>query len=250
MLNEEVNKMRSMMGLNEISANTDLELKKAAKDVFATLKKYGLNPNYTSSEARLDKNYDSVVSVIEDSQTGTGLIKVNIWAWAVSKSKIDMKKLNDDIQRILGGDFESKSGQTSVNNDIVYVMLIRKKGLQNEPIKEAKGEFWAIERPNGEVVKHFESEKEAQAWIHKNDPEGMVDYNIRQIEESIEDDNSEDMEMISLSMAAMSHLSDLQEVAPELSGKINFVKALIMKMNNKEKISSEELDALYTKYVQ
>ena len=60
----------------------------------------------------------------------------------------------------------------------------------------------------------------------------------------------EDMEMIGLSMAAMSHLSDLQEAAPELAGKINFVKALIMKMDNKDKISSEELDALYAKYAQ
>lgn len=54
---------------------------------------------------------------------------------------------------------------------------------------------------------------------------------------------------MSLSMATMSHLSDLQEEAPELRGKINFIKALVMKMDCKTEVSTEELDALYTKYV-
>lgn len=57
----------------------------------------------------------------------------------------------------------------------------------------------------------------------------------------------EGMDM-SLSMAVMSHLSDLQEQAPELRGKINFIKSLVMKMDCKTKISTDELDSLYTKY--
>jgi hypothetical protein len=57
----------------------------------------------------------------------------------------------------------------------------------------------------------------------------------------------EGMDM-SLSMAVMSHLSDLQEQAPELRGKINFIKSLVMKMDCKTQISTDELDSLYSKY--
>ena len=53
---------------------------------------------------------------------------------------------------------------------------------------------------------------------------------------------------ISLSMAVMSHLSDLQEQAPELRGKINFIKSLVMKMDCKTQIGTDELDSLYSKY--
>jgi hypothetical protein len=57
----------------------------------------------------------------------------------------------------------------------------------------------------------------------------------------------ENMDM-SLTMAVMSHLSDLQEEAPGLRGKINFIKSLVMKMDCKTQISTDELDSLYSKY--
>jgi len=44
----------------------------------------------------------------------------------------------------------------------------------------SKGMF-AVEKPNGEVVKHLNSEKEAQDYIDKIDPEGMIDFNIRKV---------------------------------------------------------------------
>lgn len=113
--------------LNE-EANTDLELKSVAKEVFSVLKKYGLKPNYSDKgDVKLDKAYDSVVALVTDPDTNTGLIKVNIWAWAASNNKIDMGKLNSDITGVLGNEFENKSGKTAVGNDIVYNMLIRKK---------------------------------------------------------------------------------------------------------------------------
>jgi hypothetical protein len=43
-----------------------------------------------------------------------------------------------------------------------------------------KGMF-AVEKPNGYVVKYLASEKEAQYWISKNDPDGMIDFNIRKV---------------------------------------------------------------------
>ena len=113
--------------LNEVSPSTDLELKSKAKEIFSTLKKYGLKPNYTSGDIKLDKTYDSVVGIVEDTKTGTGLIKVNIWDFAVSKNKIDMKKLNSDIVQVLGNEFENKSGQMSSGSDTIYTMLIKKK---------------------------------------------------------------------------------------------------------------------------
>ena len=118
---------KMMAILNEVSPSTDLELKSKAKEIFSTLKKYGLKPNYTSGDVKLDKAYDSVVGIVEDTKTGTGLIKVNIWAFAVSKNKIDMKKLNSDIVQVLGNEFENKSGQVSSGNGIIYTMLIKKK---------------------------------------------------------------------------------------------------------------------------
>jgi hypothetical protein len=44
----------------------------------------------------------------------------------------------------------------------------------------SKGMF-AVEKPNGEVVKHLNSEKEAQDYIDKIDPKGMIDFNIRKV---------------------------------------------------------------------
>ena len=61
---------------------------------------------------------------------------------------------------------------------------------EEKTMEETKGEFWAVEKPNGQVVKHFGSEKEAQMWIRQNDPEGMVDYNVRQVEESLKEEGS------------------------------------------------------------
>jgi hypothetical protein len=46
------------------------------------------------------------------------------------------------------------------------------------------------------------------------------------------------------SMVALSTLSDLQEQAPELAGKLNFVKALIMKMDSKTELTADEIEAL------
>jgi hypothetical protein len=70
---------------------------------------------------------------------------------------------------------------------------------------------------------------------------------IRYSKIAVSEDSEEGTDM-SLSMAVMSHLSDLQEEAPELRGKINFIKALVMKMDNKTQISTDELDSLYSKH--
>lgn len=56
---------------------------------------------------------------------------------------------------------------------------------------------------------------------------------------------------IAIKMAAMSHLSDLQEEHSsdaKLVGVLNFVKSLILKLNGGE-MTQDELDQLYHKYV-
>jgi hypothetical protein len=115
--------------MEEVSANTDLELKKKAKELFSILKSNNLTPNYVSGDIKLDKADDSVIAIIEDTDTGTGLIRIHIWAWAVSKNKVDLSKLQSQIQKSLGNEFESKSGKTSFNNDNIYTMLIKKKDM-------------------------------------------------------------------------------------------------------------------------
>lgn len=65
------------------------------------------------------------------------------------------------------------------------------------------------------------------------------------LENEEEDDDGMD---IGLDVAAISHLSDIQEEYPELRGRINFIKALIMDMGCKVKTPTEKLDALYDKY--
>ena len=64
----------------------------------------------------------------------------------------------------------------------------------NESLEEAKDEHWVAERPNGKIDKHFSSRKEALAWVHKNDPDGMVDYNIRKVEESLKEGYGDSLE--------------------------------------------------------
>ena len=105
-------------------ADTDLELKSKSKEVFTILKEYGLKPNYKSGNIKLDKVHDSVLSISTDKDTNTGLLTINIWAWAI-KDKI--KDLGSAIIKKLGSEYEAKSGETFINNDKVYKMVVRKK---------------------------------------------------------------------------------------------------------------------------
>ena len=54
------------------------------------------------------------------------------------------------------------------------------RGLEVSDNSVRKGMF-AVEKSNGYIVKYLTSEKEAQDWISKNDPEGMMDLNIRKV---------------------------------------------------------------------
>ena len=51
-------------------------------------------------------------------------------------------------------------------------------------LKENTGDFFVVEKPNGYAVKYFSSYDEALAYVNQVDPEGMIDLNIRQIEDS------------------------------------------------------------------
>jgi hypothetical protein len=53
-----------------------------------------------------------------------------------------------------------------------------------------------------------------------------------------------DEDSVRISMLVMSALSDMQEENPELRKKINYVKSLIMKMNDKTEIKMSDLDAI------
>jgi len=50
--------------------------------------------------------------------------------------------------------------------------------------QQEKGDV-AVERPNGSVVKYFNNYEEAKEWVDMNDPDGMVDYNIRNMNEEV-----------------------------------------------------------------
>ena len=67
----------------------------------------------------------------------------------------------------------------------------------------------------------------------------IFNHNAERAEDPFEDEDS-----TRVSMVAMSMLSDIQEQAPEVADKINMVKRLIMKMNDKTEISQSELDAI------
>ena len=260
----------------EVSANTDLELKKKAKELFSILKSNNLTPNYVSGDIKLNKVENSTIAVIEDTNTGTGLIKIHIWAWAVSKNKVDLNKLQSQIQQSLGNEFESKSGKTSFNNDVIYAMLIKKKDMNEgdllgeESITNVSGVMYdtmaklELEQIVGNLHKIAPYVLEIGDTV-KMRANGSIDVyeggkitkmfktpeaflsGIRYSKIAVSEDSEEGTDM-SLSMAVMSHLSDLQEEAPELRGKINFIKALVMKMDNKTQISTDELDSLYSKY--
>lgn len=109
--------------INE-AVDTDLELKSVAKKIFSVMKKYGLNPNYFSGDVKLDKANNSALILSEDKDTHTGLLTIKIWSWAI---KDRIKELGNEITKIIGSDFENKSGEDFINNDKIYIMLIRKK---------------------------------------------------------------------------------------------------------------------------
>lgn len=67
----------------------------------------------------------------------------------------------------------------------------------------------------------------------------IFNHNAERAEDPFDDGDS-----TRISMIAMSMLSDIQEQAPEMADKINMVKRLIMKMNDKTEISHSELDAI------
>lgn len=76
-----------------------------------------------------------------------------------------------------------------------------------------------------------------------NNPNAYTDDIINYNAERGGDDFDEE-DSTRISMIAMSMLSDIQEEAPEMSEKINMIKRLIMKMNDKTEISQSELDAV------
>jgi hypothetical protein len=50
-------------------------------------------------------------------------------------------------------------------------------------LKENTGDF-AVEKPNGQILKYFSSYDEALAYVDQTDPDGMIDLNIRQVNEN------------------------------------------------------------------
>lgn len=50
---------------------------------------------------------------------------------------------------------------------------------------QTEDDFFTISLPNGFPVQYARSYEEAKAWVEKNDPEGMKDYQIDQVDESL-----------------------------------------------------------------
>jgi hypothetical protein len=86
-----------------------------------------------------------------------------------------VKKENIHNTAQMGGVTTSKGTAGYINNtskmDKDYANFVRNK---------FKGMF-AVEKPNGQVVKYLASEKEAQDWVSKKDPDGMMNFNIRKV---------------------------------------------------------------------
>lgn len=108
----------------------NISLKSKARKIFGILKDFGLNPNYVLGDKKLDKVYDAVVSVTDDEMTGSGLIIVKFWNWAVDTN--DLEELESEIESILGDDFETKYYEDYINNDKVYVMKVKRKSRISE----------------------------------------------------------------------------------------------------------------------
>jgi hypothetical protein len=71
-------------------------------------------------------------------------------------------------------------------------MKITKLLEEIQDIPNPQKEFWVVENPrNGLQVHYTESYDEALDWVNKVDPDGMLDFNIRQLEgETPKDDLS------------------------------------------------------------
>ena len=116
----------------------------------------------------------------------------------------------------------------------------------NESLSEAKEEFWAVERPNGEVVKYFGSEKEAQAWIRKNDPDGKVDYNVIQIEESLSEVDAFDIPTGAMMIQmADNNPSQFKKYVKQMNSDPGFKLQFMKKLSDDEKEEfKKKLEAL------
>jgi len=114
--------------------------------------------------------------------------------------------------------------------------------------EEVKEEFWAVERPNGEVVDYFKSEKEAQAWIRKKDPEGIVDYHTRQIEEtetlsedSVNEEELEEMARIATFYKLTDDAEEKIEAMPENKQKSTRYQRVIRHLIDNEKSTLKDI---------
>ena len=116
----------------------------------------------------------------------------------------------------------------------------------SESLSEAKEEFWAVERPNGEIIKYFSSQKEAQAWIRKNDPEGMVDYNVIQIEESLSEVDAFDMPTGAMMIQmADNNPSQFKKYVKQMNSDPGFKVQFMKKLSDDEKEEfKKKLEAL------
>ncbi len=106
--------------------------------------------------------------------------------------------------------------------------------------KEYKGNGIYVIYKNGEEVKTIEGEGNANAWI--NDQKRNMNNNADGMDENELDGGDIEEDSVKISMLVMSKLSDMQEENPELRDKINYIKSLIMKMNDKTEINLSDLE--------
>ena len=74
--------------------------------------------------------------------------------------------------------------ETGVDEYLGGTMGVSKNyGMDDD--SQTEGDFFTISLPNGFPVQYAGSYEEAKAWVEKNDPEGMKDYQIDQVDESL-----------------------------------------------------------------
>jgi hypothetical protein len=244
-LNEEINKMRKLMGLNEglgLSIDEQMMSPKAVAHKLVEM----LPDDY--NEADVEKALDEYIN--------TGAINI----YVSEKFRRDDKWRNElmsNIRELKAKGLGESFGDDDYVDDISAAKSMAKaqQNFSQDAIDYVGGEDiwdglsqseqesvladiekdWDRSRSMGEA-EEFDLSKVDNPSAYTDD---IFDHNAERAEDPFDDGDS-----TRISMIAMSMLSDIQERAPEMADKINMVKRLIMKMNDKTEISHSELDAI------
>jgi len=284
-LNEEITKMRKILGLKEdYDINSDYEdsvmgdlpgeTQEPEYDdelIEFDIPNWALSPLINGDESGLsDEEQEKLDAFVQDVVSKYG----NANFMLANEDELDLGFLRSNDIDNLGGEAsrllikpssnmrESEGGLgSSIDERMMNPMNIALKIVEDLPedyddaMVNAAVEEYIKEAPvNKEVADRYMASDDWWASVYaKIDKVKTQGFNESDEPNTYTDDDREwdrdsgfddDVDEVRVTIPLMSALSDIQERAPELRERINFIKALVQKMGDKEIITTSELNDL------